>query len=104
MVQTLEMSQIEPESSQRGNITCFKLEIAILDIDVTYMTSEARRRYFDLAGPSPVLYHRFRHSVASLISSLNPFRWDKIMSVLLETRSNSALIAGAGGISKAFIP
>jgi hypothetical protein len=49
----------------------------------------ARCRY------KPVLYHRFKHSVALMISSPSRFRFGEIMSFApLKTRSVSALIAG----------
>jgi hypothetical protein len=50
----------------------------------------------------PALYHRFRHSVASITSSLSLFRFRKIVSfVPLKIRSVSALIAGIDSISNA---
>jgi hypothetical protein len=49
----------------------------------------ARCRY------KPVLYHRFKYSVALIISSPSRFRFGEIISFIpLKTRSVSALIAG----------
>ena len=49
---------------------------------------------------NPVLYHRFRHSVTSMISSLSLFRLGKIVNfVSLKTRSVSTFIVSIDNIS-----
>jgi hypothetical protein len=50
----------------------------------------------------PALYHRFKHSVASIMSSPSRFRFGEIVSFAsLKTRSVSALIAGIDSVSNA---
>jgi hypothetical protein len=58
----------------------------------------ARCRY------KPILYHRFKHSVALIISSSSRFRFGKIVSFApLKTRSVSVLIAGIDSKSSTIV-
>jgi hypothetical protein len=72
--------------------------VALLVVIPCQSAVGARCRY------KPVLYHQFKHSVASMISSPSRFRFGEIVSFApLKTRSVSALIADIDSKSSAII-